>query len=349
MFAVSELKCWQACSNETLRFVEESWTNWSQLPAERDLSARTWPKGSRDGYSVRVIDNLTTGNLANLAAITGQIERLKVDIRDLKTLTESFRNVSVVLHHAGVSSVPRSFEDRKYTHEVNVSGTLNVLLAAAAAGVRKVINASSSSVYGDAHQERQQESATPSPLSPYGLSKWITELYAIEFAKSTAVETVSLRYFNVFGPRQSLNSSYAAVIPQFIRRIAQGAKPVVFGDGTQTRDFTFIANIVEANLRAAKAILPAGTVINIATGSEVSLNNLIRGLNEIFDAQIEPTYQPERLGDIKHTRVGTSHNPKGFSEIIMLYDFAMAWKRPYNGFDFDQIRTLAPVLLFAAN
>jgi nucleoside-diphosphate-sugar epimerase len=255
----------------------------------------------RDGYSVRVIDNLATGNLANLTAITGQIEWLKVDIRDLETLTESFRNVSIVLHHAGMSSVARSFEDRKYTHEVNVSGTLNVLLAAAAAGVRKVINASSSSVYGDAHQGRQHETTTPSPLSPYGLSKWITELYAKEFAKSTAVETISLRYFNVFGPRQSLDTSYAAVIPQFIQRIAQGAKSVIFGDGTQTRDFTFIANIVEANLRAAQASLPGGTVINIATGSEVSANDLVRGLNEIFDAQTEPTYKPERPGDIKHS------------------------------------------------
>jgi UDP-glucose 4-epimerase len=209
---------------------------------------------ARKGYTVRTIDNLTTGSMVNLAR-SSEVDFRAVDIRDLEGLTEAFRDVSVVLHHAGMSSVPRSFEEVTYTHEINVTGTLNVLTAALRAGVRKVINASSSSVYGNNGAELQMEDAVPSPLSPYGLSKWMGELYAAQFAENTQLETISLRYFNVFGPRQNLESRYAAVIPLFIRRLADRERPVIFGDGTQTRDFTFIDNIVEANLRAAQISL----------------------------------------------------------------------------------------------
>jgi nucleoside-diphosphate-sugar epimerase len=304
-------KCLQARFNENPGILEKIMDELVAITGGAGFIGSHLAEGFvRNGYSVRVIDNLTTGSWANLVGIENQIERQRVDIRDLKALTESFRNVSVVLHHAGMSSVPRSFEDRGYTHEVNVSGTLNVLLAAASAGVRKVINASSSSVYGNGGLERQCETATPSPLSPYGLSKWMTELYAVQFARTAPVETISFRYFNVFGPRQNLNGSYTAVIPQFIRRIAQGAQPIIFGDGTQTRNFTFIANIVEANLRAVQATVPAGAVINVATGSDVSLNELVRVLNEIFDAQTEPAYEPERPGDIKHSRADIAQSEK---------------------------------------
>ena len=256
---------------------------------------------ARNGYSVRVIDNLATGDLKNLEWSNNAVEYRNIDIRDLSSLTESFRDAAIVLHHAGISSVPRSFVDWQHTHEVNVTGTLNVLLAASRAGVRKLINASSSSVYGNNGQEIQKESAAPVPLSPYGLSKWVSELYAAQFAKTAPIEIVSLRYFNVFGPRQSLDSGYAAVIPLFIRSFGQGICPTIFGDGTQTRDFTFIDNIVEANLRAATSSLPAGTTINVATGCRLSLNELVRLLGEIFSARIEPIYQPERAGDIKHS------------------------------------------------
>ena len=149
------------------------------------------------------------------------------------------------------------------------------------------------------------EQAVPSPLSPYGLSKWMGELYAAQFARSTPLETISLRYFNVFGPRQNLESRYAAVIPLFIRRLADGERPVIFGDGTQTRDFTFIDDIVEANLRAAQISLPSGIVLNIATGRRISLNELVHLLNEIFGAQKEPIYEAERMGDIRHSRANT--------------------------------------------
>jgi nucleoside-diphosphate-sugar epimerase len=229
-----------------------------------------------------------------------------LDIRNLEELTESFRDVSVVLHHAGMSSVPRSFEDLVYTHEVNVTGTVNVLTAALRAGVRKVVFASSSSVYGDNGAEMQTEGDLPAPLSPYGLSKWMGELYATQFARSTSLETVSLRYFNVFGPRQNTESQYAAVIPLFIRKMAEGGRPCIFGDGTQTRDFTFIENIVEANLRAAQSSLPSGAILNIATGMRISLNELVGLINQIFGSQIEPVYEPARQGDIKHSRASTS-------------------------------------------
>jgi nucleoside-diphosphate-sugar epimerase len=255
----------------------------------------------RDGYIVRIIDNLTTGTMNNLASIKGQVDYRKVDLRDLDGLTEAFRDVSIVLHHGGISSVPKSFEDPIYIHDVNVTGTLNVFAAAIRAGVRRVVNASSSSVYGDNGAELQMESAVPSPLSPYGFSKWIGELYAAQFARSGAIETISLRYFNVFGPRQNLESGYAAVIPLFIRQMADGNCPVIFGDGTQTRDFTFIDNIVEANLRAVKIPLRPGTILNVATGTRISLNELASVLNDIFGSQIKSINEPERPGDIKHS------------------------------------------------
>jgi nucleoside-diphosphate-sugar epimerase len=255
----------------------------------------------RDGYVVRIIDNLTTGKMNNLASIKGQVDYRKVDLRDLDGLTEAFRDVSIVLHHGGISSVPKSFEDPIYIHDVNVTGTLNVFAAAIRAGVRRVVNASSSSVYGDNGAALQMESAVPSPLSPYGFSKWIGELYAAQFARSGAIETISLRYFNVFGPRQNLESGYAAVIPLFIRQIADGNGPVIFGDGTQTRDFTFVDNIVEANLRAVKIPLRPGTILNVATGTRISLNELASVLNEIFGSQIKSINEPERQGDIKHS------------------------------------------------
>ena len=260
----------------------------------------------RKGYAVRTIDNLTTGSTDNLARVKNEVDARKVDIRDLEGLTKALQDVSVVLHHAGIASVPRSFEDLSYTHEVNVTGTLNVLLAALRSGVRKVIIASSSSVYGNNGAELQIEESAPSPLSPYALSKWMSELYAAQFARITSLETISFRYFNVFGPRQNLESKYAAVIPLFIRKLAEGDRPVIFGDGTQTRDFTFIDNIVEANLRAAQGSLPSGSIMNIATGTRTSLNELVNLLNEIFGSHQEPVYEPARLGDIKDSLADVS-------------------------------------------
>ncbi len=260
---------------------------------------------ARDGYAVRIVDNMTSGSMSNLASVKGQVDYRKVDLRDLDGLITALRGASIVLHHGGVASVPLSFEDPVYTHGVNVTGTLNVFAAAIRAGARRVISASSASVYGDNGAELQMETAVPSPLSPYGFSKWMGELYAAQFARFGAIETVSLRYFNVFGPRQNLYGGYAAVIPVFIRKLADGNSPVIFGDGTQTRDFTFVDNIVEANLRAAKSQLPSGTILNVATGTRVSLNELASVLNKIFGSQIKSINEPERLGDIKHSCADT--------------------------------------------
>jgi len=256
----------------------------------------------KQGYSVRVVDDLSTGKLANLSRIKDSVDFRKVDIRDLTTLIRAFEGASVILHHAGISSVPRCFEDQRATYNVNVTGTQNVLAAAAAVDVKKIINASSCSVYGDSAAELQTEGALPAPCSPYGFSKWLGEFYAIQFAKRTEIETISFRYFNVFGPRQSLDGDATAVIPQFIRRLADGIRPTIFGDGTQTRDFTYVESVVEANLRALRASMEPGVILNIATGVRLSLNGLIEALNEIFGSQIAPIYKPTRTGDIKHSR-----------------------------------------------
>jgi len=256
----------------------------------------------RDGYTVRVIDNLSTGKSSNLAHIKDLIDFQKIDLCDLASLIPALEGASIILHHAGISSVIRSFEDQAATHDVNVTGTQNLLKAAVAVGAKKVINASSSSVYGDAETELQTESAFPAPRSPYGFSKWLGEIYSLQFAQMTQLKTISLRYFNVFGPRQNLDGDATAVIPQFIRKLADGVRPIIFGDGTQTRDFTYIDSIVEANLRAAKTAIPSGTIMNIATGGRLSLNALLEMLNEIFGSHIAPIYESSRKGDIKHSR-----------------------------------------------
>jgi nucleoside-diphosphate-sugar epimerase len=255
----------------------------------------------KNGYAVRIIDNLATSSMANLARVPGGIDYRRVDVRDLDALTEALKDVSVVLHHAGISSVPFYFQDLNYTHEVNVTGTLNVLTAANRAGVRKVINASSASVYGNDGAKMQMEETVPSPVSPYGLSKWMGELYAAEFSRMTSMKTISLRYFNVYGPRQDVARRHPAVIPMFIRKLTHDDRPVIFGDGTQTRDFIFIDSIVEANLRAERVAVASGAILNIASGKQVSLNELVNLLKEILGSQMEPVYEAERLGDIKHS------------------------------------------------
>ncbi len=260
----------------------------------------------RNGYSVRALDNLSSGSLANLARIKTRIDYRTIDIRDQEALTEAFRNVAVVFHHAGVSSISQSPEDLTTTHEVNVTGTLNVLTAAHQAGVQKVVFASSASVYGGNPADLPSEEDVPAPLSPYALSKWMGELYATQFSRSTSLETVSLRYFNVFGPRQNLESSYASEIPLLVRRLAEGSRPVIYGDGTQTRDFTYVDNIVEANLRAARASLPSGTILNIAAEARFSLNEIVDLLNGIFGSQKESVYEPENFDGVKAPHANAS-------------------------------------------
>jgi nucleoside-diphosphate-sugar epimerase len=285
----------------------------------------------RRGYSVRVVDNLSTGTLANFVSIRKDIDFRQIDIRDLDACIDAFRGIEVVLHHAGISSVARSIQDPISTHAVNVNGTLNVLLAAQKSGVKKVINASSSSVYGNTEAAANSEDLLPSPLSPYGLSKWETELHTSLFARTTDLETVSLRYFNVFGPRQSLSSGYGAVIPLFIKNLAAGARPTIYGDGQQTRDFTFVENVVEANARAIRTSLPPGATLNVGTGKTLSLNDLAALLNEIFGSHIESTFGQPRTGDINHScgDITLSEGFLGSYNSVTLRDGLLATARWY--------------------
>jgi len=256
------------------------------------------------GYSVCVIDNFSSGREENLSWIVNQrnpVQVLRCDINDTDAMRAAFRGARYVFHQAAIPSVPRSVADPASTHSANMTGTLSVLIAARDAGVQRVIVASSSSVYGDDPDLPKEENRIGKPLSPYALSKVVCEEYCRLFHQLYALETVCLRYFNVFGPRQDPKSEYAAVIPRFCTRLLAGLKPTIFGDGDQSRDFTFIANVIDANWTAATRPNVAGEVFNIGCGNQTSLNQLISDLNQILGTQIRPTYEPARTGDIRHS------------------------------------------------
>lgn len=256
-----------------------------------------------DGQTVRVVDNFSTGNPANMASFRDQITFYEVDITDRASLDEAFAGVDYVLHEAAIPSVPRSVDDPLGTHDANVNGTLNVLDAARTAGVKRVVYAASSSAYGEIPGEFKQEEMLPEPLSPYAVAKLTGEYYAQAFYSVYGLETVALRYFNVFGPRQDPTSEYSAVIPLFITAMMDSRPPTVHGDGLQSRDFTYVANVVRGNLLACKAPIAAvGKTINLACGDSTSLLDLIAGINEILGTTIEPVHTPSRPGDIKHSK-----------------------------------------------
>ncbi|MCC6173788.1 MAG: SDR family oxidoreductase [Chloroflexi bacterium] len=252
------------------------------------------------GEQVRVLDTFVTGKAENLADLP-DVEVVTGDVRDLDTLRGAMLGVDRVLHQAALPSVARSVRDPLASHESNVTGTLNVLVAARDAGVGRVVCASSSSVYGDTPVLPKVETMAPNPLSPYAVSKLSGEYYCSVFNRLFGLETVSLRYFNVFGPYQDPLSEYAAVIPKFIALMAAGERPVVHGDGTQSRDFTFIDNVVQANLKAAETPGVGGQVFNVACGQRYSLLDLIRLLNGIMRTSIEPAFGKPRPGDVKHS------------------------------------------------
>jgi UDP-glucose 4-epimerase len=259
------------------------------------------------GASVRALDNLTTGHRANLAGALAHPEAQKAftfiegDVTDRKTVQEAIKGVEYVLHQAALPSVQRSVEDPITSNQVNVEGTLNVLVAAQEAGVRRVVYASSSSVYGDSPQLPKIESMPTNPLSPYAVSKLAAEAYCRAFTRVYGLETVSLRYFNVFGPRQDPNSLYAAVLPRFIEALLSQESPVIYGDGAQSRDFTYIENVVQANLLALEAVGAGGEAFNIACGENVSLKAVLECLAEFSNQVVAPEYQASRAGDIKHS------------------------------------------------
>ena len=253
------------------------------------------------GYSVRVLDNFSTGRRENIKEFEKDIELIEGDIRSYHTVVKAVNGIDVILHQAALPSVPRSIYDPITTHEVNAGGTLNILNAAKESGVKKVVYASSSSVYGDNPELPKHEGMMPNPLSPYAVSKLAGEKYCQVFSKLYGLETVSLRYFNVFGPKQDPNSQYSAVIPIFIKAIKENKQPVIFGDGTQSRDFTYVTNVVECNLLAATKNVDGGLVMNCATHGQINLNELVRQINNILDKNISPVFAKSRVGDIKHS------------------------------------------------
>lgn len=254
------------------------------------------------GDHVRVLDNFCSGTRANLASWLNRIELLEGDVREAALVGRAVAGVDYVLHQAALRSVPKSLIDPVGYHEVNVAGTLHVLMAAREAKVKRVVVASSSSVYGDTEQLPQREDQCADPISPYAATKLADELYGRLFTKAFGVPTVCLRYFNVFGPRQSLESEYAVVVPKFITCLLQGEQPPVHGDGRQSRDFTFVANVVDANLKACTAAQAPGEAFNIAGGKAHTILDLVEMLNRLIGTKIPPTLGPPRPGDVKHTR-----------------------------------------------
>ena len=252
------------------------------------------------GGDVRVLDSFLTGSDANLADLP-DVEVVRGDIRDLDGLRVAMKGVERVLHQAAVPSVARSLKDPLLSNEANITGTLNVLIAARDAGVPRVVFASSSSVYGDTPTLPKVETMTPSPLSPYAVTKLTGEHYLKVFHRLYGLETVALRYFNVFGPRQDPTSDYAAVIPLFINKLARGETPHIHGDGLQSRDFTYIDNVVQANLRAAETPGVGGEVFNVACGQRYTLLDLVAALNTILGTDVQPTFGPPRPGDVMHS------------------------------------------------
>jgi nucleoside-diphosphate-sugar epimerase len=257
----------------------------------------------RQGGKVKILDNFVTGFQENLDEISGDFEFIKGDLNDGEVLKKAVEKVDVVFHEAALPSVPRSVENPLETHEACVNGTLNLLLAAKEANVKRVVYAASSSAYGDQPTLPKIETMNPEPLSPYAAAKLMGEYYCQVFSRVYGLETICLRYFNVFGPRQNPSSMYSGVISRFIDALMKNETPVIYGDGEQSRDFTYIANVVDANIKAAQTDKGIGDVMNAANGERVTLNELLEVLKKITGKpDVKAVYQPERKGDVKHSQ-----------------------------------------------
>lgn len=269
------------------------------------------------GDSVRVLDNFSTGKPENLASLAGDLEVIEGDITHLREVQAAMRGATYVFHEAAVVSVHRSVADPLGTDFANVTGTLNVLWSAKEAGVQRVVYAASSAAY-ESGEGPKREDMPALPVSPYGVSKLAAELYCRAFYEVYGLETVALRYFNVFGPNQAPDSPYSAVIPLFISALLSDRQPVIYGDGEQTRDFTFVANVVDGNLRAIGAPQAAGYTINLATGSRISLNQLVQKLGQLLNVRVDPVYAPPRPGDIRHSSadIGRARQLLGYTPLV---------------------------------
>ncbi len=254
------------------------------------------------GARVRVLDDLSTGHRENLDEIGGDIDFVQGSVADEQLLPKALENVEVIFHEAAIPSVPRSVEAPRNTHIASVDGTFSLLLAAKEAGVRRVVYAASSSAYGDQPTLPKVEQMAPDPLSPYAVAKLVGEYYCRVFTRVYGLETVSLRYFNVFGPRQDPGSQYSGVVSRFISALLGDERPVIFGDGEQSRDFTYIENVVAANLSAASAPKAAGNVINVANGERITLNELLNELKQLTGrTDVTAEYRDSRVGDVRHS------------------------------------------------
>ncbi len=254
------------------------------------------------GARVRVLDDLSTGHRENLDEIGGDIDFVQGSVADEQLLSKALENVELIFHEAAIPSVPRSVEAPRNTHIASVDGTFSLLLAAKEAGVRRVVYAASSSAYGDQPTLPKVEQMAPDPLSPYAVAKLVGEYYCRVFTRVYGLETVSLRYFNVFGPRQDPGSQYSGVVSRFISALLSDERPVIFGDGEQSRDFTYIENVVAANLSAASAPKAAGNVINVANGERITLNELLNELKQLTGrTDVTAEYRDSRVGDVRHS------------------------------------------------
>ena len=251
------------------------------------------------GDDVRVLDNFSTGNRRNLEAMWDSVELVEGELRSYERVHNATRGVEVVFHQGALPSVPRSVHDPLTTSAVNVEGTLNVLLAARDESVRRVVCASSSSVYGNGGPLPRVETQHPDPISPYAVSKLAAERYCVSFSRVYELEAVALRYFNVFGPNQDPTSQYAAVVPRFIATVREGRPVPIHGDGEQSRDFTYVTNVVDANLLAADADGVSGVVLNIATGRSFTVNELADAIGEVLELPVEKEYEPSRAADVR--------------------------------------------------
>ena len=275
-----------------------------------------------EGNEVRVLDNFATGRRENLLGLIGAVELVEGDVQSYERVNAAVRGIDVVFHEAALPSVPRSVQDPLTSNATNVTGTLNVLLAARDEGVRRVVFASSSSVYGANPELPKREDMATLPIAPYAVAKLAGESYCRSFTHVFGLETVALRYFNVFGPRQDPLSQYAAVVPNFITAALDGSQPVIFGDGEQSRDFTHIDNVVEANVRAMHADEVAGATFNVAAGERTSLNRLIGLIAEITGRPLTPRHEPPRPGDVRHSEADVSRAERqlGYRPIVSLED-----------------------------
>jgi UDP-glucose 4-epimerase len=278
------------------------------------------------GDDVRVLDHFSTGSRANLAGLEHDVQLVEGDLRSYERVHAAVRGAEVVFHQGALPSVPRSVQDPLTTTAVNVEGTLNVLLAARDEGVRRIVNASSSSVYGNTGTLPRVETQSPDPISPYAVAKLAAERFCTSFSRVYGMEIVSLRYFNVFGPRQDPTSQYAAVVPRFIRAIADGEPVTIYGDGEQSRDFTFVDNVVSANLLATDAPEVAGEILNVATGRSVTVNALADAIGALVGKPVDKSYEPPREADVlaSWADVGEAHRLLGFEPTV---DFAEGLRR----------------------